>query len=548
MKQRLPARQYLSLSVLATSLLFALSANAQDKDTFDVDLPSSNLEQALNTLAQQSRVQIIFASDVVGNSTTPALKGRYTAEEALHRLLDKHGLNVQKRDDQTFFIVARDTQANTLSPLQPAEPVALGTMVIKGDVLGSATDPQVRTYAGSRTVIGNEQLQKASVRGVDEALQRVPGVKVFDETGTGALPQIAVRGLYESRSGRVQALSDGIPLALAPYGQTGLSLFPVTMATVDRIDVVRGGAAVQYGPNNVGGVINFISKPIPREWQNTVQERTTFNPGGRQLWDTYVGTGGYLTDNFGLQLDLNSINGETGREHSDTDIQNYRLRGQWNIDDDRDLSFGIQHYRADMDLPGALSVRDYKDNPRQSTRPLDNFEGNTDRVWGTYTQQLGAIGPFDSVQFSWTNFAHKSYRNFVVGLPFTPDGTAVTKQDGPRDFKVWGSEPRLSMNIDGDQVSQTWLLGARYVKEDIDYKVDRQSVATGKTTPFRDWQFNDSAKAFYISNAIGLFDNRLTITPGARYENARMDYDDGITGFTNENKSCLLYTSDAADE
>jgi Fe(3+) dicitrate transport protein len=44
-------------------------------------------------------------------------------------------------------------------------------------------------------------------------------------------------------------------------------------------------------------------------------------------------------------------------------------------------------------------------------------------------------------------------------------------------------------------------------------------------------------KAFYISNAIGLFDNRLTITPGARYENARMDYDDGITGFTNENTS-----------
>jgi outer membrane receptor for Fe3+-dicitrate len=84
-----------------------------------------------------------------------------------------------------------------------------------------------------------EDLKKASVRGVDDALQRVPGVKIFDETGTGALPQISVRGLYESRSGRVQALSDGIPLALAPYGQTGLSLFPVTLATVDRIDIVR---------------------------------------------------------------------------------------------------------------------------------------------------------------------------------------------------------------------------------------------------------------------------------------------------------------------
>lgn len=147
---------------------------------------------------------------------------------------------------------------------------------------------------------------------MDDALQRVPGIKIFDETGTGALPQISVRGLYESRSGRIQALSDGIPLALAPYGQTGLSLFPVTMATVDRIDVVRGGAAVQYGPNNVGGVINFISKPIPREWETTLQEKLTFNAGGRQLWDNYVGTGGYLTDNFGLQLDLNTLGANTG--------------------------------------------------------------------------------------------------------------------------------------------------------------------------------------------------------------------------------------------
>lgn len=410
-------------------------------------------------------------------------------------------------------------------------------MTIQGDVLGAASDQEVRTYAGSRSVVDASDLKKASVRGLDDALQRVPGIKIFDETGTGALPQISVRGLYESRSGRIQALSDGIPLALAPYGQTGLSLFPMTMATVDRIDIVRGGAAVQYGPNNVGGVINFISKPIPRDWETTLQEKTTFNAGGRQLWDTYLGTGGYLTDNFGLQLDINTLSGEYGREHSDTDVQNYRLRGQWNIDDDRDLSFGIQHYKADMDLAGALSVKDYKDDPRQSTRPLDRFEGDTNRVWGTYTQRLGAMGPFDSVEFSWTNFAHNSYRNFVVGLPFTPDGTAVTKQDGPRDFKVWGTEPRLSATIDGDNVGQTWLLGARYVSEDIDYKVNRQSVATGVTTPFRDWKFDDDARAFYISNAISLFDRRLTITPGVRYENARMNYGDGITGFERENKS-----------
>ena len=346
--------------------------------------------------------------------------------------------------------------------------IALDSMTIKGDVLGTATNEEVLTYPGSRSVVGAQALDQASTRGLDDALQRVPGIRIFDETGTGVLPQLSVRGLYESRSGRVQVLSDGIPLALAPYGQTSLSLFPQTLATVERIDIVRGGAAVQYGPNNVGGVINFISPPIPETWETTLQERVTFAAGGRRLWDSYIGTGGYLTDNFGLQLDLNTVNGEYGREHSDTDVQNFRLRGQWDIDDLRSLSFGVQRYKADMDLAGALSVDDYKADRRQSTRDLDRFEGDTDRVWGTYSQYLGSVGAFEDVEFSWTNFAQHSYRNFIVGLPFTPDSTPATLQDAPRDFRVWGSEPRLSMTIHGDQVSQTWLVGARLVKEDVD--------------------------------------------------------------------------------
>ncbi len=410
----------------------------------------------------------------------------------------------------------------------------LAPMVIKGDVLGSASDKEVRTYAGSRSVVDSADLSKASVRGLDDALQRVPGIKVFDETGTGALPQISVRGLYESRSGRAQVLSDGIPLSLAPYGQTSLSLFPQTLATIERIDIVRGGAAVQYGPNNVGGVINLISKPIPRVWETTLQEKATFAPGGRSLWDSYIGTGGYLTDNFGLQLDLNTVSGEYGREHSDSEVQNYRLRGQWDIDDTRSLSFGVQRYIADLDLAGALSVADYKDDPRQSTRDLDRFEGDTDRVWGTYSQYLGAIGPFDAVEFSWTNFAHHSYRNFQVGLPFTPDAEPTTFQDAPRDFRVWGSEPRLSLSIDGDSVSQTWLLGARLVKEDVDFKVNRENLSSGAHSVIRDWTFDDEAKAAYLSNEIKLLDDRLTLTPGVRYEHARMEYADGVSGVERE--------------
>jgi len=110
------------------------------------------------------------------------------------------------------------------------------------------------------------------MRNVEDALRLVPGVRVQDESGTGILPNIGVRGLDPRRSQRTLVLVDGIPIALAPYGQTGLSLFPLTMQTVESIDVARGGVAVRYGPNNVGGVINFISKPIPETFSTTLKE------------------------------------------------------------------------------------------------------------------------------------------------------------------------------------------------------------------------------------------------------------------------------------
>lgn len=89
--------------------------------------------------------------------------------------------------------------------------------------------------------------------------------------------------MQDSRSGYVQMLLDGIPLALAPYGQTGLSFFPVTFQTIDRIDIVRGGAAVHMDQIMLGGVINLISNPIPLKWTSHLSERTTFYSHGNNL-------------------------------------------------------------------------------------------------------------------------------------------------------------------------------------------------------------------------------------------------------------------------
>ena len=56
---------------------------------------------------------------------------------------------------------------------------------------------------------------------------------------------------------------DGIPAAFAPYGQPQLSMAPISSGNLDSIDVVRGAGSVRYGPQNVGGVINFVLKRDP---------------------------------------------------------------------------------------------------------------------------------------------------------------------------------------------------------------------------------------------------------------------------------------------
>ncbi|MBK0004463.1 TonB-dependent siderophore receptor [Erwinia sp. S38] len=410
------------------------------------------------------------------------------------------------------------------------------TMTVSGNILGDSRAEEVKTWAGSRTVISHDQLQKGANRTLDDALQRVPGVKIQDETGTGILPQISVRGLYDSRSGRAQLLEDGIPLVLAPYGQEGMSLFPVSFATIDRIDVVRGGAAVQYGPNNVGGVINLISKPIPLKWENEIAERATFYGKGRNLWDTYLRTGGMLNDDFGLQVEANQVKGNSFRADSASEVQNLRVRGLWNINEDTTLNLSYQYYDAHADLAGALTADDYRRDRRQNTRPWDNYDGHTKRYSAVYNQQLGSLGFIDQAEFNWMFFGHESKRDFHVGMSkvagqsWNPSLPADIVQNSPRSFKVWGTEPRLSMDINGNSVNQQWIIGGRFVSEEVDYQVRQKTLATGTTAITRDWSFDDRAWAGYISNAIKLFDDALTITPGMRFEHVNEKYTDKNSG------------------
>ncbi|MFA0812173.1 TonB-dependent receptor family protein [Microbulbifer epialgicus] len=421
--------------------------------------------------------------------------------------------------------------------------VDMEEVTVTGSLLGQSSLEEIKSYAGNRSILTAEMLEKSASLSIDAALQQVPGIKVQDETGTGVLPNVAVRGLSASRSGYTQFLVDGVPLTLAPYGHTGQSLFPATLKSLDRIDIVRGGAAVQYGPNNVGGVINLVTKPIAEDWQTSLEEKVTFFSGGNHLTDTYLRTGGQVNESFALQLEGNIVKGESFRDHSDTDVQNWILKSRWDIDAEQSLGVTLQQYDAETDMPGALHTEAFEQDRTQSLRPNDEFSGDTTRATVQYNRQFDSLGAADGGEFNWTTFGHNSSRNFQWDFTTDPsaDHWADTRapathlRSSPREFKVWGTEPRMALQFNGEDVNHKLTAGARLVKEDIDYQLGQVLLSTNTESIPRDWHLETSAVAIYLSDEIQLLDQRLTISPGIRYENVDMTFQDLIAGTETDN-------------
>ncbi|HEY1227305.1 MAG TPA: TonB-dependent receptor, partial [Ramlibacter sp.] len=359
---------------------------------------------------------------------------------------------------------------------------------------------------------------------VEDALRAVPGRAVADESGTGILPNIGVRGLKPLRSEQVLLLQDGIPMTLAPYGQTGASLFPLTLDTVEAVDVARGGVAVHYGPNNVGGVINFVSKRIPAKQTSTLRETLSFARTGRVLTDTYLRAGGFASERLGLQLQANVIGGQAEREHSNTSVRNLMLDGEWFLTPHDEIRAGVQHYDTRNELPGALTPRTYAQDRTRSTRPLDRFDGDTNRAHVTYTHAFGS-----GAELSWKTFGHRSTRVFAFGNATNADTASTQQQSSPREFLVYGTEPSATFRL-GGAVPQTIMVGARLMREEVDYKVDARTLATGAYGVTRDWRFENDALATYLSDTFALLDGKLKVTPGVRHEDVRLAYRNNATG------------------
>jgi hemoglobin/transferrin/lactoferrin receptor protein len=107
------------------------------------------------------------------------------------------------------------------------------------------------------TVLTREEIEREQPEKMADLFKQIPGVEVQGEGPFRGIP--VIRGLT---SNRVLILVDGQRLNNARESTDFAGIQPalVNLADVERIEVLRGPASVQYGSDAIGGVVNIITR------------------------------------------------------------------------------------------------------------------------------------------------------------------------------------------------------------------------------------------------------------------------------------------------
>ncbi len=388
-------------------------------------------------------------------------------------------------------------------------------------VIGSRK--QQMEQPGSAQILDQRELESSRVRDVNEALRKIPGVNARDEEGFGMRPNIGIRGLNPTRSTKVLLLEDGIPATYAPYGDNA-SYYHAPIERYERIEVLKGSSMLRFGPQSVGGVINYIT-PTPREEFGGF---ASLSAGDHNYLNSHVQASGE-----GQLVDLMHKQGDGGRDNTEIGQTDLNYKGVVDINDEHAITLRANYLNEDSRVTysgitdAELQNFGYDYNPFKNDRFfIDRFGASATHLWQlsddlSFTTNLyGSLFERDWWrQSSTTTDPQCGYANArKAGNAVDPD-SCNSIQGRLRDYHTWGLEPRMTLvNPLGELEA-----GVRY-HEESQYRVQRNRTSSnwdsGSYTLAEKNDRTTEARAAFVQQRFDL--GGLALIPVLRHE--QIDY------------------------
>lgn len=380
-------------------------------------------------------------------------------------------------------------------------------------------------------IMGGKKTEVISLQQVDanialktarQLFAKVPGVFVYDMDGSGNQVNIATRSLDAHRSWEYNVRHNGIITNSDMYGYPA-SHFSPPMESIDRIELVRGTASLQYGAQ-FGGMINYVTrkadstKPFSFETVNTL--------GSFGLFSTYNAIGG-TKGKWSYYGYLGKRVSSGYRDNSKSEFDGQFLSVSYKPSEKLLLKAELGRSRYLYQLPGPLSDSMFRADPRQSTRARnwyspDIYVPSITAEWKAgrklFVQSLvsGVFGSRNSVQF--------------IGFADMKDTiNPATGQYKPRQvdmdrFNSLTAETRLRYSYALFGKHATLAAGAQYMHNDL-HRRQQGKGTTGSdydltlTDPVwgRDLHFRTRNLALFAEQIVYLTPS-WSVSPGFRLE------------------------------
>lgn len=351
-----------------------------------------------------------------------------------------------------------ETETKEVEARQASTPASFSVLE-EFAVIGSKD--AVYELPGSAYFFDTEQLRMFNYTDVTKLLREVPGVYIRPEDGWGLFPNISIRGVDGNRSGKVTIMEDGILAAPAAYSAPSAYYTP-TLGRMSGLEVLKGSSQIKYGPQTTGGVINYLSTPVPDV--QTAYGRFSYGSYNNYETHVYVGTKedvgygqlGFLLEYYNQQTDgfktldstatSDNSGSNTGFRRND---YNFKLSFEPNWDKPNYFEFRIGYLDLDANETYlGIATSDFNSNPhrRYAASRFDNIQ--TFRT-GTHLRHFVELSPDSKLTTTvyYSKFNRNWYKindynagggntNPAQGLfPGTP-GYALLTGTGPGTFRL----------------------------------------------------------------------------------------------------------------